>query len=84
MWNVHLVQRLAEWKGSDWVVAVGKETRYAYLASVFGLVHLLANIPIRRGRKGQEGIERSVTIFLYMSFVPAPDSTASHLTLFHG
>jgi hypothetical protein len=69
MWNFHLVQRLAERKGRSCVVADGKERRCAHLALVFGLVHLLANIPIWRGRKGLEGIERFVLPFLYVSFV---------------
>jgi hypothetical protein len=68
MWNVHLVQRLAERKGRSCVVADGKGRRCAYLALVFGLVHLLANIPIWRGRKGLKGIERFVLPFLYVSF----------------
>jgi hypothetical protein len=69
LWNFHLVQRLAERKGSSCVGAGRKERRCAYLALVFGLVHLLANIPIWRGRKGLEGIERLVLPFLYVSFV---------------
>jgi hypothetical protein len=69
MWNIHLVQRLAERKGSGGVVAGGKERRCAYLVLAFGLVHLLANIPIWRGREGLEGIERFVLPFLYVSLV---------------
>jgi hypothetical protein len=57
MRNFHLVQRLAERKGRGCVVADGKERRCAHLALIFGLVHLLANIPIWRGRKGLEAIE---------------------------
>jgi len=69
MWNVHLVQRLAERQGSS-CVAVGEwEERCAYLALVFGLVHLLANIPIWLGRKGLQGVLRFVIPFLYMSFI---------------
>ena len=69
LWNFHLVQRLAERKGSSCVGAGRKERRCAYLALVFVLVHLLANIPIRRGRERLRGIERLVLPFLYVSFV---------------
>jgi hypothetical protein len=56
MWNFHLVQRLAERKGASCVAPGGKERRCADLALVFGLVHLLANIPIRRESKGLRGL----------------------------
>jgi hypothetical protein len=52
------------------------------LALVFGLVHLLANIPIWLGRKGLEGIEEvSYTISVCCLSYKFSTSTACSLTV---